>query len=83
MHRDIKPDNIFLTSVGDVRIGDFGFAISVEECADPVRENLGSPLFMSSEALGKNVYGYKSDIWAIGVSFFEMLMGRVPWRAKT
>lgn len=38
---------------------------------------------MSLEALGKSMYGYKSDIWAIGVTFFEMLMGRVPWRSKT
>ena len=40
-------------------------------------------MFMSPEALTRNVYSFKSDIWAIGVTFYEMLVGRVPWRSKT
>jgi len=38
---------------------------------------------MPYEALSDNVYSFKSDIWAIGVIFYEMLTGRTPWRAKT
>jgi serine/threonine protein kinase len=38
---------------------------------------------MPYEALNDNIYSYKSDIWAIGVIFYEMLTGRTPWRAKT
>lgn len=38
---------------------------------------------MPYEALNDNIYSFKSDIWAIGVIFFEMLTGRTPWRAKT
>ena len=38
---------------------------------------------MPIEALNDNIYSYKSDIWAIGVIFYEMLTGKTPWRAKT
>ncbi len=38
---------------------------------------------MPYEALNDNIYSFKSDIWAIGVIFYEMLTGRTPWRAKT
>lgn len=38
---------------------------------------------MPYEALTDNIYSFKSDIWAIGIIFYEMLTGRTPWRAKT
>ncbi len=45
--------------------------------------NVGSPIYMSPEALNENKYSYKSDIWALGVIFYEMLTGKTPWKAKT
>lgn len=44
---------------------------------------MGSPVYMPLEALNDNLYSSKSDIWAIGVIFFEMLTGHTPWKAKT
>ena len=38
---------------------------------------------MPPEALNENKYSFKSDIWALGVIFFEMLTGKTPWKAKT
>lgn len=38
---------------------------------------------MPPEALNGNKYSFKSDVWAIGVIFYELLTGRVPWKAKT
>ena len=38
---------------------------------------------MPPEALNENKYSYKSDIWAIGVIFYELLTGKAPWKAKT
>lgn len=38
---------------------------------------------MPHESLVDNLYSYKSDIWAIGVTFLEMITGKVPWRSKT
>lgn len=45
--------------------------------------NVGSPIYMPPEALNDNKYSFKSDIWAIGVIFYELLTGKTPWRAKT
>ena len=45
--------------------------------------NVGSPIYMPPEALNENKYSFKSDIWALGVIFYEMLTGKTPWKAKT
>lgn len=41
--------------------------------------NVGSPLYMSPEALAYNKYSTKNDIWAMGIILYEMLHGRAPW----
>ena len=45
--------------------------------------NVGSPVYMPPEALNQNRYSHKSDIWAIGVIFYEMLTGNTPWSGRT
>ena len=45
--------------------------------------NVGSPVYMPLEALNDNLYSSKSDVWAIGVIFYEMLTGKTPWKART
>lgn len=45
--------------------------------------NVGSPLYMSPEALKTNKYSDKSDIWALGVTAFELLFAAVPWQAAS
>jgi serine/threonine protein kinase len=45
--------------------------------------NVGSPIYMPPEALNDNKYSFKSDVWAIGVIYYELLTGRTPWKAKT
>lgn len=45
--------------------------------------NVGSPLYMPPESLKHNEYSFKSDIWALGVIFYEMLFGQTPWKANT
>lgn len=82
VHRDLKPANILLTHGGHVRIADFGFAIRAEVLTKGSKYNVGSPLYMAPESLRKNEYSYRSDIWALGVIFYEMLFADTPWRAK-
>jgi serine/threonine protein kinase len=65
-----------------VRIADFGFAIKAEALTKGSKYNVGSPLYMAPESLRKNEYSYRSDIWALGVIFYEMLFADTPWRAK-
>ncbi len=82
IHRDLKPANIFVAA-HSIKIADFGFAVKSSDLKKRENYNVGSPVYMPYEALNDNVYSYKSDIWAIGVIFYEMLTGRTPWRAKT
>lgn len=81
IHRDLKPANILMKD-GQLKIADFGFSIGAKEAARPSKYNVGSPLYMAPESLRKNEYSFKSDIWALGVIFYEMLFGQPPWRAK-
>lgn len=82
VHRDLKPANIFFHN-SETEIGDFGFAIKQEKLKTSERYNVGSPVYMPPEALSNNAYSYKSDIWAIGVIFYEMLTGSTPWTGRT
>jgi serine/threonine protein kinase len=82
IHRDLKPANIFLRN-SSVKIADFGFAMKQADCKKYSSYNVGSPVYMPPEALNENKYSFKSDIWALGVIFYEMLTGKTPWRAKT
>jgi serine/threonine protein kinase len=82
VHRDLKPANILITESNHVKIADFGFAIKIESLAKGNKYNVGSPLYMAPESLKKNDYSFKSDIWALGIIFYEMLFNDTPWRAK-
>lgn len=81
MHRDLKPANILLRD-HTVKIADFGFA---KKASGSAKEsvNVGSPLYMSPEALQGNIYTVKNDVWSIGVIFYEMLHGRAPWKCSS
>ena len=82
IHRDLKPANIFLKN-RSIKIADFGFAMKLSDSKKYSSYNVGSPVYMPPEALNENKYSFKSDIWALGVIFYEMLTGKTPWRAKT
>ncbi|CAD8046461.1 unnamed protein product [Paramecium sonneborni] len=83
IHRDIKPANVLLSQCGTPKLADFGFATTPNSPPLLPNVNVGSPLYMSPQALKNNKYSDKSDIWAIGVSAFEILYGQVPWQATS
>lgn len=82
IHRDLKPANILLKN-SKIKIADFGFAMKSSDSKKYSSYNVGSPIYMPPEALNDNKYSFKSDVWAIGVIFYELLTGRTPWKAKT
>jgi serine/threonine protein kinase len=59
------------------KLSDFGFAVK-SRFAFKDRMNVGTPLYMAPESLRKNCYSLKSDIYALGIVLFEMLVGRTP-----
>lgn len=82
MHRDFKLANIFLDR-HELVIGDFGFAKMGQEMAST---KLGTPYNMAPELLlakGKVPYTNKTDLWSIGICFYQMLYGVLPFEAFT
>lgn len=92
VHRDVKPQNVFLCNVGQgetfVKVLDFGVAKAAHGLAsvDPQTRTgalLGSPYYMSPEQLmGQRTLDFHSDLWSIGVVAFECLTGRRPFAAE-
>ncbi len=81
IHRDLKPQNILVSNLGDIKITDFGFARYFDN--DMVIQTIcGSPMYMAPEIMKKKKYDFKSDLWSVGVIFYEMLVGRTPFKAK-
>ena len=80
IHRDIKPENLFVTAADEVMIGDFGLSIEKESHETEGDKYVGSPFYMAPEIIDSDeeslLYTTKSDIWAIGMTFLEMIMGR-------
>ena len=94
VHRDVKPENVFLTSEGDevfVKLLDFGIARSsrLGELGPSSRatrpgESIGTPYYMSPEQFkGSRVIGGRSDQWAVGVMVYEALTGTLPFIADS
>ena len=84
VHRDIKPANIMLTAQGQVKIMDFGLA----QIGDRTRltksgTSIGTPAYMSPEQAQGQPTDRRTDIWSIGVLFYEMLAGKVPFSGQT
>ena len=83
LHRDIKLDNILLTSQGDVKICDFGVSKLVQGDNVKMMEQCGTPAYIAPEIFeNKGYYGYQSDIWSAGVVLYAMLYGTVPYKAS-
>ncbi|MDH3614353.1 MAG: serine/threonine protein kinase [Gammaproteobacteria bacterium] len=85
LHRDLKPGNIMLRSDDSIALIDFGLAKRLRlrmELTDE-GEIFGTPYYMSPEQGHGNGVDHRSDIYSLGVIFFEMLTGRKPYRADT
>ncbi len=83
IHRDVKPENIFLTPARTVKVGDFGIARALDaNTLTPTGMVLGSVSYLAPEqALGQRATG-QSDIYATGIVLYEMLTGRLPFVAE-
>jgi serine/threonine-protein kinase len=86
IHRDIKPDNVFLTSLGTVKVLDFGIARILDESRlTRSGELLGTPAFMAPEQAGGRTaqIGPCTDIYSVGAMIYRMLTGQDVHEAKT
>src|SRR5207253_9210059 len=86
IHRDIKPDNILLTSKGVVKVADLGLAKATSEDMGLTKTGTGAgtPLYMSPEQCRdvKRVDG-RADIYSLGCMLYYFLTGEVPFKGET
>lgn len=81
-HRDLKPENVLYhnpvgSSNQDVRVADFGFAISLKETyEEPIDMVCGTPGFIAPEALNKQGFNSKSDVFSVGSMLYSLLTRR-------
>jgi len=78
IHRDIKLENIYLSGEGEIKIGDFGWAIHNPKNLKGA-EVVGTRCYMAPEILKGEEYDHSVDIWSLGIVAYEMLTGKVPF----
>jgi serine/threonine protein kinase len=85
IHRDVKPDNILLLDNGEVKLLDFGIAMLAGERRS-IWQNasgpIGTPDYMAPELLWGEQGSAQADIYAVGVTLYELLCGRTPFEEK-
>ena len=84
VHRDLKPENLLLTDKNKLKIIDFGlsnyFNLNKENKTKLLKTPCGSPCYAAPEMVSGNKYnGFKTDIWAIGIVLYAMIVGYLPF----
>ena len=85
IHRDIKPQNIYVMPDGTIKLGDFGIAQAegIEDSLTATSEIVGSVHYLAPEISQGKPASIQSDIYSAGVTFYELLTGHVPFDKDT
>jgi len=83
VHRDVKPGNLLFRGNGDCVLGDFGIAKAVDSNtgATKLGTSIGTPHYMSPEQAKGEKVDHRTDLYSLGVVFYEMLAGKPPFDA--
>jgi len=85
IHRDVKPKNIMLTPDGVAKLADMGLARQIGDGTfEEIGKAFGTPYYIAPEqVVGNPDIDFRADIYSLGATFYEMLCGRPPFKAKT
>ena len=83
MHLDFKPENVMVTRNGNVRLVDFDLAQPKPESPKKMSKNPGTPAYMAPEQLRRQPIDHRVDIFAYGVTAYELLTGQKPFPGDT
>ena len=81
IHRDIKPDNIFLNNYGQIKLGDFGVSKNLESMK-MASTFIGSIDYLAPEIIDGKNYSFEADIWSLGVTFYELMTFEKPFKGN-
>lgn len=82
VHRDIKPQNIYVLFSGIVKVADFGVSVFINNRNKKISEKrliVGTPQYLAPEIIRTGNVSPQGDIYALGITFFELITGRVPF----
>lgn len=82
VHGDIKPSNVQIGAHDELRLLDFGIAKVITSTHNLTHHNLGSPSYCSPERISKSQVDQHCDLWALGISLYEMVAGMPPYQAQ-
>ncbi len=86
IHRDLKPQNVLLDGAGNAYVSDFGLARSIEAASAGMTRTgqvLGTPRYMSPEQVECKPLDQRSDLYSLGLIFYEMVTGDVPFKGDS
>ncbi len=83
LHMDIKPSNLMIAEDGRLKIVDFGLAQTSRDMHELEKNIVGTPVYIAPEQIMGGVADFRMDIYSLGITFFEMLFGFVPFSGAT